>query len=101
MTDTPFDDLGPAFAEALGRDHLFIIDGAPVTLRAIVRRRRSVDVLPEGETPMAADLLTCTLPDSAPPMREGSAVVIDDASYVVRAVARDGRAMRRLILERD
>jgi hypothetical protein len=99
---TPFDEMGAAFAEALGRPFTLTIGGVPRVVTGIFRRRQPGDILPDGEMAVSGPVISFAAATSAlSAVSEGDSIDIDGTIHVVAAPPdHDGRGMTRLTLQR-
>lgn len=99
---TPFDAMGAAFAEGLGRPFSVTIAGAPRTVTGIFRRRQPADILADGEMAVSAPVVSfAAATASLAGIAEGDTIDIDGVIYAVAAPPdQDGRGMTRLTLQR-
>jgi len=99
---TPFDEMGAAFAEALGRPFTITIAGVPRPVTGIFRRRQPSDILPDGEMAVSGPVISFSASTaSMPGVAEGDSLDIDGVIHIIAAPPEhDGRGMTRLTLQR-
>ncbi|TCT34704.1 head-tail joining protein [Martelella mediterranea] len=102
-----FAGMGPAFAAALGNvDCRFTIDGVlqPETSRGILRQKRELEFADEyGRQDVEAVTHVLSVPATGLEKLESERdqVEIDDASFDIRNITDDGRAMLKIWLRGD
>jgi hypothetical protein len=99
---TPFDQMGAAFAEGLGRPFTITVGGVPRAVRGIFRRRQPGDLLADENMAVSAPVISFAgATTDLAGVSEGDTLDVDGIIHIVAAPPdHDGRGMTRLTLQR-